>query len=744
MLQPSISSLSLRREGTPSPTRPNNNNTSPRPAPQQDPMPKRIRTPRINVTIALSIISFILVTIILYNSTFLTEDTGHVAPATSNDKDLPSGSSDRWSWHAQNSHWIPLTDATTNEESGWFSRLWRWVGGNGNASGGKGKGTTRLEERNEFLVGELPWVKGAVPLKESYAGHMDIRVYPDGWEVGGGSTTSKASMFFWFFPSQFTINNPPTRSRGSHTLPAPPPLILWLQGGPGSSSMIGLFQEMGPLRVVNPLSLHNQNENNDETIEHLKLDIRNETWNRKYSMLFIDNPVGTGFSYVDPSDTSPGVDRPKWRIGWELEDNVDDYDDDDDDGTPENEIVPRYVKGYTANQAAVARDLLIFLDRFYDKFPEQKRAPLYLMGESYAGKYVPGLAKAMLKQNKERRELVKSAGSMNGFKNEKSDLASSKLDLKRKTGAAGNRERSVDVVDNDNVDNLPNNGKPLLTKRGIPSRRSSNENDHQAILSSQSQDTAATSTTDTLVIPLAGIAIGNGLTDPVSQIRQHAPLALALGLISPSQATQMAEMASESITLAKQKQWRKAGSVRAELFEMFKNFTGGVNWYDVRKGEVATDWRFMAGFLGRGDVKRAINVERWVRFWKDPAVYFHLAGDVMKSEVVSVEEALKDVFLSGDDDEIGKVKVLLYQGQFDFRDGVLSCNEWIDGLKWSGADGYRDTERRVWKVDGHVAGYVTEFDRLRRVEVLLAGHLAPMDAGRVTREMVERFVDWDV
>lgn len=61
------------------------------------------------------------------------------------------------------------------------------------------------------------------------------------------------------------------------------PMTIWLNGGPGSSSMTGLFGEQGPLQFSNP---------NDIT-----LTFRTGSWLEKSHMIFIDQPAGTGLSY---------------------------------------------------------------------------------------------------------------------------------------------------------------------------------------------------------------------------------------------------------------------------------------------------------------------------------------------------------------------------------------------------------------------------------------------------------------
>ncbi|KAH9974756.1 serine carboxypeptidase [Lactifluus volemus] len=85
---------------------------------------------------------------------------------------------------------------------------------------------------------------------------------------GYGDLSQNESIWFWFFAAR---NNPDTA-----------PLITWFNGGPGSSSMIGLFHELGPCRI-----------NNQST----GVDLNPMSWNNYANVLFIDQPVGTGFSY---------------------------------------------------------------------------------------------------------------------------------------------------------------------------------------------------------------------------------------------------------------------------------------------------------------------------------------------------------------------------------------------------------------------------------------------------------------
>ncbi|KAG9021820.1 hypothetical protein FRB95_001392, partial [Tulasnella sp. JGI-2019a] len=81
-------------------------------------------------------------------------------------------------------------------------------------------------------------------------------------------TTLRLSYWFWFFAAR-------------HNASAAP-FALWFNGGPGCSSMIGLFQENGPCKVNSDQKTTTLNRNN---------------WNEVTNVLYIDQPVGTGFSH---------------------------------------------------------------------------------------------------------------------------------------------------------------------------------------------------------------------------------------------------------------------------------------------------------------------------------------------------------------------------------------------------------------------------------------------------------------
>ena len=138
-------------------------------------------------------------------------------------------------------------------------------------------------------------------------------IIPD--EKWGYVTVRKgAHMFWWLYGAQ---SNAKPRTEV--------PLVIWLQGGPGGSGTgFGNFKEIGPI---------------DDNMQK-----RNTTWLQVSNLLFIDNPVGTGFSYVDN------------------------------------------LSALTTNVSQIAEDLLTLMKSFVNVLPIFQMLPIYVFSESYGGK----------------------------------------------------------------------------------------------------------------------------------------------------------------------------------------------------------------------------------------------------------------------------------------------------------------------------------------------------------------------
>ncbi|CDY37202.1 BnaA09g08230D [Brassica napus] len=169
----------------------------------------------------------------------------------------------------------------------------------------------------EDLVVRLPGQPKV--LFRQYAGYVDV-----------DSETCR-SLFYYFVEAD--------------TQPETKPLTLWLNRGPGCSSVGGgAFTELGPFYP---------------TGDDRGLRINSMSWNKASNLLFVDSPAGVGWSYSNTSSD------------------------------------------YNTGDETTASDMLVFLLRWFNKFPELKARHLFLTGESYAGHYIPQLADAIHSYNRQ-------------------------------------------------------------------------------------------------------------------------------------------------------------------------------------------------------------------------------------------------------------------------------------------------------------------------------------------------------
>jgi len=142
--------------------------------------------------------------------------------------------------------------------------------------------------------------------------------------------THAANMFYFFF-----------ESRGSKT---EDPLVLWMTGGPGCASELALFYENGPFKITDNLTL-----------------VWNDFgWDKVSSIIFVDQPVGTGFSYSTD------------------------------------------IRDIRHDEEGVSEDMYDFFQAFFKAHPEYAKNKFFVTGESYAGHYVPAVTGRLHKAQKNK------------------------------------------------------------------------------------------------------------------------------------------------------------------------------------------------------------------------------------------------------------------------------------------------------------------------------------------------------
>ncbi|KAM3740608.1 hypothetical protein ACB098_08G111400 [Castanea mollissima] len=203
-------------------------------------------------------------------------------------------------------------------------RQWKW------SSGTSGKKITS-EGNGDLVTGGLP---GQTDVNfKHYAGYVTV------------NETKGRALFYWFYEATTRADEKP--------------LVLWLNGGPGCSSVgYGATQEIGPFLV-------------DKDGNSLKSNPY--SWNREANILFLDSPIGVGFSYTNTTSDYIGL-----------------------------------------GDVLTASDTYIFLHKWFLKFPSYRTRTIYIAGESYAGKYIPELADLILDKNKDPSLYINLKGILLG------------------------------------------------------------------------------------------------------------------------------------------------------------------------------------------------------------------------------------------------------------------------------------------------------------------------------------------
>ncbi|OWZ22816.1 Serine protease [Phytophthora megakarya] len=178
------------------------------------------------------------------------------------------------------------------------------------------------QKTEEDLIQNLPGLDAAAKVIQ-HAGRIALQ------------DSEKNMLFYWHFQA----------AKDSEKAP----LLIWLNGGPGCSSMQGLFLGNSPFKLLNESAIGKN--------EH--------SWHDHANLLFVDQPVGTGMSYTRDNN-------------------------------------------YRSDEGAVAEDFYEFLTKFLQKHTEylsdgddgvKHSRAVYIFGESHAGRWIPEFSAHIIEEN---------------------------------------------------------------------------------------------------------------------------------------------------------------------------------------------------------------------------------------------------------------------------------------------------------------------------------------------------------
>jgi len=232
---------------------------------------------------------------------------------------------------------------------------------------------------------------------------------------------------------------------------------------------------------------------------------------------------------------------------------------------------------------------------------------------------------------------------------------------------------------------------------------------------------------------LEAIAVGDGLTDPAVQVLTKPGEAFALGLLDEAQRAEAEKLANLAHAAAEEGRFSEAADHR-QAMEDFVKSVSAINPYDVRTTELY-DWMElrMQAFFDLNQTKDLLHIPRELRFGTSAEVHQNLKDDIMQSQKPHVEALLA-----------AGIRILLYQGQFDWKDGVVSNEAWVRSLDWPGTKPFLAANRTIWRrfSDGQIAGYWRGWQNLEQAVVLAAGHLVPMNQPLSAADMLLRFLQY--
>jgi hypothetical protein len=524
-------------------------------------------------------------------------------------------------------------------------------------------GTAATAAPEDYRVAALPGLS-AQPDFSHYAGYL-----PASKDAGD-------KIFFWLMQSQSD--------------PARDPLLIWLSGGPGCSSIAAQFEENGPFTLK------------DGGV----LGLNPYGWNNRANLLYIDQPLQTGLSFSG-------------------------------DGR------------YQSNQRQGTDSFVTFLVNFYEAFPEYKGRPLYLSGESYAGHFIPAIAAELLSNPQAEAAGIRLAGLAigNGWVDPYTHITSAPAVAQAAGVITAAQRESFEAL----LGKAIGAGAPRAGNFGTEGTSSPPALDVAgmmdpfkgivvpAALAGNAQAVALKALFDPYVGKVIAFDFSNRdfisaidiLASGPPELRDLLPPVIKVQFQGKTNAQLIYDYLIARIVAST----ADAGGGSVNLMDL-QNY-GPVSMIGTPTAWPSGDAEFEK-YMSRPDVLSALHASEFGKrpfMACNPLTYFNLSGDYFESAVH---------YLPG---ILSQIPVLFYNGQDDLIVSSASTQALLNRLaadphagNWPGKQDFVAAAYVPWTLDGNRAGYLQAAGNLHFLNVLRASHMVPLSVPRAAQVLIGRFV----
>ena len=246
-------------------------------------------------------------------------------------------------------------------------------------------------------------------------------------------------------------------------------------------------------------------------------------------------------------------------------------------------------------------------------------------------------------------------------------------------------------------------------------------------------------------IHLEGMALGDPWTNPSVQYRSYPVYEYEMGLIDKKTKNNILEYwkfcdsdmkLCDPFDFAKTKAYCEIAygfCESAMLYPIFELYPT-INYYDIR-GECLVDGCYnvtnLNAFMNQPQVKKRFRIPEHIT-WKDcnDDVLFAMYWDMATDTTLSVARLLDK-----------GLPILIYVGDQDLICNHIGNRDWVEAMKWTLAEKWKQTAKEIWLMNGERAGEIQTQGPLTFLKIDQCGHMVPYDQPVVSLEMITTFTD---